>query len=70
MKKFDFLTSAWGVTAKENAIAEISANVEGSLNQKSIQEYIKDSDIRKLGLTSSLLKELTKSGDCSLPPGR
>jgi len=71
-KQFDFLRDAWGVEANDTCQAEIVENVEGALNKKSIEEYIKDSDIRKMGISSDLPKDLAgKDGGNSLvPPGR
>eukprot|EP00406_Dinophysis_acuminata_P078417 CAMPEP_0179247210 /NCGR_PEP_ID=MMETSP0797-20121207/19491_1 /TAXON_ID=47934 /ORGANISM="Dinophysis acuminata, Strain DAEP01" /LENGTH=340 /DNA_ID=CAMNT_0020954821 /DNA_START=46 /DNA_END=1067 /DNA_ORIENTATION=- len=66
---FDFLKAAWGIELLPLAQEEIASYAE-SLTRKYIEEYIKDSDIRKFGVVSSLPKEITRSPDTTIPPGR
>lgn len=69
MTQFDFLRQAWGVELSDEAKEEISNNAE-SLGQSVIKGYIKDSDIRKLKLTSQLPKEITRIPASTLPAGQ
>lgn len=69
MTQFDFLRQTWGVELRDEAKEEISNNVE-SLGQSAIKGYIKDSDIRKLKLTSQLPKEITRISAGTLPAGQ
>mmetsp|Transcript_85120 Transcript_85120/g.214610 ORF Transcript_85120/g.214610 Transcript_85120/m.214610 type:complete len:420 (+) Transcript_85120:103-1362(+) len=69
MSSFDFLKSAWGVELTPQAQEKVSAEAD-SLSRKHIEEYIKDTDIRKFGLTSYLPKDLARSAPSSLPVGQ
>jgi len=69
MAEFSFLSSSWGIELGEAAKTEISEQAE-SLDKWHIQEYIKDSDIRKLAHTSSLPKELARMPPGTVPPGQ
>lgn len=66
---FDFLGSTWGIGLLAKAQEEIEQNVE-SLDQWYIEEYIKDTDIRKFGVVSRLPKDLTRMSADTLPPGK
>lgn len=66
---FDFLSSSWGIELQASAKEEISEQAE-SLSKKDIEEYIKDSDIRKLSQTSKLPKEITRIPNGTVPPGQ
>lgn len=68
-KLFDFLKPAWGIELQAKAIQEIESNVE-ALNRSVIEEYIKDSDIRKLGVNPSLPKDISRMTAGTIPPGQ
>lgn len=69
MASFSFLRECWGIELEERAAQEITESLE-SLTKKEIQEYIKDTDIRKFGLSTGLPKELARSTESALPPGK
>ncbi|OLP99582.1 RecQ-mediated genome instability protein 1 [Symbiodinium microadriaticum] len=66
MADFGFLSAAWGVELTEASKAEISEQGYAT-SRKDIQDYIKDSDLRKLKHSSQLPKEITRinSGEVS-----
>ncbi|CAE8694505.1 unnamed protein product, partial [Polarella glacialis] len=61
--------AAWSIELSAEAQTEISEQAE-SLSRKHVEEYIKDSDIRKLGHTSSVPKEIARMSNGSFPPGQ
>mmetsp|Transcript_18788 Transcript_18788/g.41033 ORF Transcript_18788/g.41033 Transcript_18788/m.41033 type:complete len:294 (+) Transcript_18788:124-1005(+) len=63
---FDFLSSSWGIELTTAAKSQIQEYVE-QLSRKNIEEYVKDSDLRKLGVTSKLPKDI--KGNCEIPVG-
>lgn len=67
MSSFDFLKRDWGVELKPEAQQELQDHAE-SLKPPAIKDYIKDCDIRKFGVISSLPKDLARSK--STPPGQ
>lgn len=68
MAPFDFLSAAWGIELSAKGQAEISEYAEG-LDKKQVEEYIKDSDIRKLGVAGKLPKEIGRLNG-AVPPGQ
>jgi len=66
--QFDFLADSWGIGLSVGAKTEIAENAE-SLSRRHIEEYIKDTDIRKFGVISSLPKEVSRHVG-PLPPGK
>lgn len=67
--KFAFLRPAWGIELTAAAMAEIRDQAE-SLNRSDVEAYIKDSDLRKLGHTSDVPKEITRIAQGTVPPGK
>lgn len=68
MSSFDFLKAAWGAVLTQEAQKQIEEQCE-SLGRKDIEEYIKDTDIRKFGVSTDLPKDITRFvGD--VPPGK
>jgi len=69
MGEFGFLSSAWGIDLSEASKNEITEQAY-SLGRRDVEEYIKDSDLRKLKHTSSLPKEITRISAGVIPPGQ
>jgi len=66
---FQLVGAGWGVEFTDVGCVEIQENLE-QVNQKLIQEYVKDTDIRKFGLKSILPVGLDKLSSDTLPVGR
>lgn len=70
MGAFDFLGGDWGLDlASEEAKENLEWNVGENLSRRAIEQYIKDSDLRKLGAESRLPKEITRIPNGELPKG-
>lgn len=65
---FAFLSAAWGLELTASGREEIENQAE-SLSKRHVEEYIKDSDLRKLGHTSALPKEIARISSDVVPPG-
>mmetsp|Transcript_87247 Transcript_87247/g.251962 ORF Transcript_87247/g.251962 Transcript_87247/m.251962 type:complete len:421 (-) Transcript_87247:186-1448(-) len=68
MSAFAFLKDQWGVELQPKAQQELEANLE-ALTKRNIEEYIKDTDIRKFAMTTQLPKDVGRTPG-SLPPGK
>lgn len=68
MTAFAFLKDQWGLELQPKAQHELEANLE-SLTRKHIEDYIKDTDIRKFGITTDLPKDVGRTVG-SVPPGK
>eukprot|EP00405_Crypthecodinium_cohnii_P009410 CAMPEP_0206436218 /NCGR_PEP_ID=MMETSP0324_2-20121206/10354_1 /ASSEMBLY_ACC=CAM_ASM_000836 /TAXON_ID=2866 /ORGANISM="Crypthecodinium cohnii, Strain Seligo" /LENGTH=374 /DNA_ID=CAMNT_0053903345 /DNA_START=163 /DNA_END=1284 /DNA_ORIENTATION=+ len=66
---FEFLKSEWGIDLKPHGQTEIQSYAE-STGKNHVKDYIKDADIRKLGVISSLPKDLARSPPSTVPPGQ
>jgi len=66
---FELLREAWGIELSERAKEEIEANAE-SLSQAHVEEYLKDTDIRKFGVVSFLPKDIARSTASTIPAGK
>lgn len=67
---FTFLRDDWGIELDQSAQDEITYNLE-QLRRSEIQQYIKDTDLRKLGVTSGVPRDLlARKADTELPPGK
>mmetsp|Transcript_43032 Transcript_43032/g.101077 ORF Transcript_43032/g.101077 Transcript_43032/m.101077 type:complete len:335 (-) Transcript_43032:216-1220(-) len=65
----DAVKKSWGITLNDAAQSTIQGEY-GSLTRQNIEEYIKDVDIRKFGVSSGLPKEVARQGTMKLPPGK
>eukprot|EP00434_Breviolum_minutum_P033411 symbB.v1.2.029563.t1/scaffold3247.1/size61943/1 len=69
MAEFNFLSSAWGIELTDASKQEISDQAN-SLGRKDVEEYIKDSDLRKLKHASLLPKEMARMSAGTVPVGQ
>eukprot|EP00928_Gymnodinium_smaydae_P009107 TRINITY_DN13366_c0_g1_i3.p1 TRINITY_DN13366_c0_g1~~TRINITY_DN13366_c0_g1_i3.p1 ORF type:complete len:424 (-),score=74.65 TRINITY_DN13366_c0_g1_i3:264-1499(-) len=68
MANFDFLKDSWGIALHDKGKEEIKSYAE-STSRSCIEDYIKDSDVRKLGVESTLPKDIGRLSG-TLPPGK
>lgn len=69
MAEFNFLSSAWGIELTDASKREITEQAN-SLGRKDVEEYIKDSVLRKLKHNSLLPKELARMSSGTVPTGQ
>mmetsp|Transcript_28002 Transcript_28002/g.64620 ORF Transcript_28002/g.64620 Transcript_28002/m.64620 type:complete len:400 (+) Transcript_28002:51-1250(+) len=69
MAALDAVRTSWGIDLNDAAKTAIEQEY-GSLSRQHIEAYVKDVDIRRFGVSSTLPKEVARQGTCTLPPGK